>query len=866
MNKALKKAIKLLMIKLMTTLLPVIIILIILASALYFLTLDTAVYKEGSKSNVPYNASENYIKNVKFDENGIYFEATDKDGKTKKVTAEDIWNDLVDNKSDIAQYLDLPSEFEKLMNAEVVTQYPKIGVPEGKLDGIIEFERHKTDNTTQKLKYISLKKFNEMLENENIDIVNYFTLDEEENLLIGIVDVVTEEVTANTDVNIGEYSEGLGASDKSGDKYYKKTYTVTSKAVNYKNAVSKYTMPFQYLWSFLVVGDSKDFVLDLADLVNNSSITISIYDNITTTVNTDTTTYKREIKEETTTQEGNKSSSVSTSIHTDGKDYKVVHTTIYENNTPTIDLTKADVWMLDYSKTYKYQENADKSTSTNTSKVPDTEFKQFNTSTSTSEVKNKDGTTETKHTTTVYYERIIDKETNSKTEASTNKYVAGTPKINPKVDPDSEEPNFVTLLRDAKYKNVKDKVTGDSHSWLIEALEKNPDTVNMVDLTNYLLYKATGIDFGVTEYDFSAFNTDEFTEASSESASNLLVEYIHSWEHATPPPTSKNKKGEECYVVESDGYGNPTVGYGVDIKNSGYEKVFIKAGYNTSMGSLIPKDFVDGIEAEIVQKKVAEIKSKTSGLDLTEYQINALVSRAYNCGIAGAVGTRNGKTFVQAYKAYWNQKRDTKFKAKNADFNHKLYTQYMNLPNTAKGQFSRGLERRRKSEFRLFQTGYYDTLNKWHTEGGTIVESAKIIHDYMAKNKYTYCVYGGNSYEECKGGGHGLNTTFEKSKNGHHHSCCATFVSWVLQDAGYLSESEHLDGANPLQDLLKKKGFKRINNVNDLKAGDILCYDHHVEIYIGNGQIYNAGSGKAIRTVAPQNRTRSFSYALRAPK
>lgn len=41
--------------------------------------------------------------------------------------------------------------------------------------------------------------------------------------------------------------------------------------------------------------------------------------------------------------------------------------------------------------------------------------------------------------------------------------------------------------------------------WLFNMLENNADTVNMVDLTKYLMYKASGIDFGVTEFQFQAY-------------------------------------------------------------------------------------------------------------------------------------------------------------------------------------------------------------------------------------------------------------------------------------------------------------------------------------------------------------------------
>ena len=50
--------------------------------------------------------------------------------------------------------------------------------------------------------------------------------------------------------------------------------------------------------------------------------------------------------------------------------------------------------------------------------------------------------------------------------------------------------------------------------WLFEALEQNKDTSKMVDLTKYLLYKATGQNFGVTEFNFEEYDPDGFNQVS----------------------------------------------------------------------------------------------------------------------------------------------------------------------------------------------------------------------------------------------------------------------------------------------------------------------------------------------------------------
>lgn len=325
-----------------------------------------------------------------------------------------------------------------------------------------------------------------------------------------------------------------------------------------------------------------------------------------------------------------------------------------------------------------------------------------------------------------------------------------------------------------KYVNlyIKEKMNDRlKEEFFFDILENNEKTANLLDLTKYLMFLASNTDYGVTEFDFEdMFRFNNINGSGSQMG--LLIEYIHYWEHSSPPPTSAD--GTK-YIIENDGAGNAVVGYGVDIFNGGFAEEFRQAGYPTNIGGEVDKEFVDNLEKREIQECMDSIKSLTSGLNLTGYQLNALVSRAYNCGVGGAVTTNRGSppmNFVDSYNSYWKES-DDQFEAKNtnANFSHSLYTQYMAKPVTAINYgYMPGLERRRKSEWTLFQTGYYDVLDKWHSEGGmggTIIECAKAIHEYMEANNYTYCVYGGNSYEECGtfGKAHGLNRTFGRVKN-----------------------------------------------------------------------------------------------------
>ena len=121
----------------------------------------------------------------------------------------------------------------------------------------------------------------------------------------------------------------------------------------------------------------------------------------------------------------------------------------------------------------------------------------------------------------------------------------------------------------------------------------------------------------------------------------------------------------------------------------------------------------------------------------------------------------------------------------------------------------------------------------------------------MRENNYGYCTYDHRCNHE---GQCGLNATFELSKNNYHNTCCATYVSWVLQETGYITKKEHIDnnlnGANNLIRFLSQKGWKEVNK-KDIKPGDILCYNGHIAIYGGRGEQYDAGNRKLLTQKAP---------------
>lgn len=591
---------------------------VILAPSFWFLTINDGQWEDAELGN-----PSNYTENVSpVDQGGL---VVDKDAIIKaglkglKLTDDEIENmtdeEIIDkleiNKklkkdpkvtslddvtqaeilwciSDVySKYLDNPEQLEKLLNAEIITQYPDMGQTDAELNGIIKFERHKNDGTSKFLTYIDSDTFSSYVNSNDEKALDYFTLDEQGNAVVAYLNVTTETLTFNdSDVEISNYTETLTENNKQAEGSYKKvTKTILTITINYKSVVEKYTMPFNYLWSLLVIGEDPGFVLELADLVENSEITISIYDNITTTRDENVYTYKKETRtdkyarlfvrntygltrfatqrywlaKDSPNADGNYSSRYPASYNTDPTNYIVTHTIITERNDIKYDLTKADVWIYYYSKEYampkgeiqpivnmnsvnqddtEYVLNSKTSRDSNSdsSLLNDSEAVSF--AQSVKEYIEKNATKPKKiingingsppieieedvvadvqvsYVDIKNYDHKIERVQTQTVTTTEQRYVAQTPISRAKDDKNADEDNFVTILCKSTHQKAKDYLTdGTTTEWLWDILEVNaPD---MIDLTKYLFYRVTGHNFGVKSYDFSIYESSEFSIASN---------------------------------------------------------------------------------------------------------------------------------------------------------------------------------------------------------------------------------------------------------------------------------------------------------------------------------------------------------------
>ena len=589
----------------------------------------------------------------------------------------------------------------------------------------------------------------------------------------------------------------------------------TNNSMSLKTALEKYTMPYEYLLYFYIDTDYEDFVEDLADEVMNSEIVVAVQDNVTTTSTTITT-------EQRTVADNKDFSDYSTdwsAVTSSGSTTETVST--------RVNLTYVSTWCVKAYQENSYSE-AVLELGNEEEKIVEVPGKVTETGPSSSysgEEEFDSGTAPSREVDDngfpIRYSYTVYRREKTVTHTISNTYEAGEYKT------EGRENVFVKLYND--HDMIAKVRTSD---YLFSIIENNERTANLLNLTKYLIFKATNVPYGVLKFDYEGiYNLEQFVDTgTSMGGLSTFKEYLHSWEGHTGISEDGTK-----YIVGDDGAGHPTVGYGIDIYNSGFLDRFLAAGYDVSIGSYIDVEFVDALEDEEIQNALKTVEEKTAGLNLTQYQKYALVSRIYNCGSSGAFRERNGKTFVEAYNSYWNQEIDDEYgvTANESMYNHPLYQSYMYLPNTSGGNYMAGLENRRKSEWILFKTGYYDRIDKWcsNTTGGSVVEAAVQCHAYLRNNGFTYAQTGNNIPITGTGG----------------HIDCSSYVSWVLYEAGFTE----FEGYQKTSSVFTSNpwGWEEVS-VSEAQPGDILTYSGHVEIVAGDAgdkfRVYNCGSDNSI--------------------
>lgn len=325
-------------------------------------------------------------------------------------------------------------------------------------------------SVVKNLKYVPEDTMEQYIAEGNTEALNVFTLDEERNL-----------ITATW--------------SSTGDAIQIKK----NSAVNLKTSLQKYVMPYEYLLFFYIdTYDYEDFSKDLADtIIKDTEIVITVEDNVTTTQTT-TTVLERRVDDDPNKEHENLEVGSSTEVT--------------ENCSTSVGITYINTWFV-----RAYQENSYSSEILN---MGDDETKVLNikgrvddtsTESLTDEIlveegsyevqvpKNSSQTSNTSDFETVTYNYSIYNRNRINTRTISNTYESGDLKT------EGRESVFVNLYKQHKmYKNIRT-------DYIFRLIENNEKTANLLDLTKYLIYKATNINLGVIEFDFSEYGLSQFS-------------------------------------------------------------------------------------------------------------------------------------------------------------------------------------------------------------------------------------------------------------------------------------------------------------------------------------------------------------------
>ncbi len=647
-----------------------------------------------------------------------------------------------------------------------------------------------------------------------------------------------------------ETTETVESNDPNVEEYSNTTYNMTTTEINYQQMVSGYTMPFDYLWTLLVMTEDTDFVFDLADLVYNSEIEITVHDNLDVNTKVDTYNYTRREKVQTTSAnvtvsyDGTSSSFSKTDGFT-AQEYdtpcETTKTTIKKVNTLDICLTKANVWIVDYERKYEYQGDQQGSPQGgDPSSLANVDYGDPET---ISEDRNGDGESFRQEKQAEYisaghqnvsssldgvscnvWHGVFDITEAITTTVDTKMYTSTPGEVKEKTDKNSDEENFVTIFLKGTSMQARHNIL-DAPDWLFKMLEQNESTADMVDLTKYLLYKATGKSFGVTEFDFSIFYPQELEEAGSD-------DYIVHTEKSSPEIVITDKEILTKAFQGAKGAGTENLVEYVDAFLKFQEEYKVNAVFAAAVAI---NECGAGTNCQIGGNNWYSIKNTTPGGGTwRSYSSPRGAIKDFFQLIAGV--DENGEERNQIY-----------FKANKFTVSEigMTYCEDADKP----GGWIESVKAYMTNMFNA--VGIYPTTS----ESGSGVESFMSVLE-----QYSQTVQKDGNWHYSNSG---ESSTFQSAiKNHNKKTNCALMVSWALKDIDILekdqkfyksaSKAVYINGAE--KNIKKAAKIIKVNKTaksliasGELQRGDICLWygEQHTNVYAGNQKWYDAGRWRA---------------------
>lgn len=344
-------------------------------------------------------------------------------------------------------------------------------------------EKSSIESKVRKMKYLPPEEFEKLKGSSVEEAIKYFTLNKDNKLL-----TLSWNQKEDGAVEIKENT-----------------------AMDFRNALQKYHMPYEYLLYYYIDTEYKKFSEKLADIVLDSEIVITLQDNITTT-------QKVVQKEKLITTEGQAPANVATNgWQAVGKE----QSSVTESVRTKIDITYIETWCVkaykDNSYSKKFLKNDEEEFIVN---VPGkvSENKGSKTYGNVTQVVNESRDTgkKDKNGAMIHYIYIESERTSTTTNTISNSYDSGgTMKI------EGTTNKYVDLyIEQQMNKKIKE-------DWLFLILENNEriKQANLVDLTKYLMFLASNTDYGVTEFNFEEFLKGSFS-STGELYGNSIQEKV----------------------------------------------------------------------------------------------------------------------------------------------------------------------------------------------------------------------------------------------------------------------------------------------------------------------------------------------------
>lgn len=658
---------------------------------------------------------------------------------------------------------------------------------EGIVEGILKYL--KADHSGYTSTSIERETVQESIESKVYNL-KYVTQDELENLITNANNgnnnakkQVLKVYTLDDDNNLITTSWEM---KDTGNIEYKK-----NSPMNFRTALQKYIMPYEYLLYFYIDTNEIDFSEKLADEVLDTEIVIAVQDNITTTKTTEITREKKVASIEDYSYEKTTNTKV----------------TITEICSPKIEITYADAWCAKYYKENSYSSKAldwkdgdeekilnIKGKVTVTPSNSTTGYNKTSSGTAKTGQKDEDGND-------ITYSYTIYNKTDTEQNTMSIQYDSGEAKVK------GNENKFVKAYQDTKaYIKVREY-------YLFEILENNEKTVNLLDLTKYLMYKATGMSYGgIVEYDFNEFDLSAFSNISGIYGSSIQEKV---WFAILDAGYSKEAAAGVMGNIEAE---------------SGFRTSIIEGGSGIGVGLC---------QWSFGRRTQLEAYAASKGVDWTDEntQVEFLVGEITPGGGADGYATYQ----LVTYKGY--SPNDWK-NASSPEDAAIAFCWCFERPGTPRMDVRTQAARKYYEEFKD------KTAPSGDSRIGTITLSGDNANKMMAMLTDALRIADDDSYTYVYGAGRPANENTRAFD-------CSSFVAYLYK--------KHFDITLPAQTESMFKVAQENGNVvsmSSLQPGDILYHSGHVAIYIGNNQDVEAMSTKKGIVVTTYNPGR-FTHAFR---